>query len=112
VQTCSSDLYTKRALYKLIDNEINNVKEGKQGYIKLKLNSISNYQMVDKLYEASSAGVKIQIIVRGICCLIPGIKGISENIEAISIVDKFLEHTRLFRSEERRVGKECNTQTS
>ncbi|HZW64008.1 MAG TPA: polyphosphate kinase 1 [Flavobacteriaceae bacterium] len=92
----TSPHYTKRALYKLIDNEINNVKEGKQGYIKLKLNSISNYQMVDKLYEASSAGVKIQIIVRGICCLIPGIKGISENIEAISIVDKFLEHTRLF----------------
>jgi polyphosphate kinase len=52
--------------------------------------------MVDKLYEASRAGVKIQLIIRGICCLIPGVKGMSENIEAISIVDKFLEHTRLF----------------
>lgn len=52
--------------------------------------------MVDKLYEASRAGVKIQLIIRGICCLIPGIKGMSENIEAISIVDKFLEHPRVF----------------
>ena len=52
--------------------------------------------MVDKLYEASKAGVKIQLIIRGICCLIPGIKGMSENIEVISIVDKFLEHPRLF----------------
>ena len=52
--------------------------------------------MVDKLYEASRAGVKIQMIIRGICCLIPGVKGMSENIEVISIVDKFLEHTRLY----------------
>ncbi|MEM1003378.1 MAG: phospholipase D-like domain-containing protein, partial [Bacteroidota bacterium] len=65
-------------------------------YLKLKMNSISNYAMVDKLYEASRAGVKIQMIVRGICCLIPGVEGMSENIEVISIVDKFLEHTRLF----------------
>ena len=54
------------------------------------------YVNVDKLYEASRAGVKIQLIVRGICCLIPGIKGMSENIEAISVVDKFLEHPRIF----------------
>ena len=60
------------------------------------MNSFTSYQMVDKLYEASRAGVKIQLIVRGVCCLIPGIEGMSENIEAISIVDKFLEHPRLF----------------
>ena len=60
------------------------------------MNSISSYKMIDKLYEASKAGVKIQMIVRGICCLVPGVKGVSENIEVISIVDKFLEHTRLY----------------
>lgn len=87
--------YTKSKLFKLIDTEIENVRNGKPAYIKLKLNSISSYMMVDKLYEASRAGVKIQMIVRGICCLVPGIKGMSENIEVISIIDKFLEHTRL-----------------
>ena len=60
------------------------------------MNSISSYTMVDKLYEASRAGVKIQMIVRGICCLVPGVKGMSENIEIVSIIDKFLEHTRLY----------------
>ncbi|WP_338358442.1 polyphosphate kinase 1 [Yeosuana marina] len=92
----TSPHYTQKALFNLIDNEIYNVKSGKPGYIRLKMNSISSYVMVDKLYEASNAGVKIQMIVRGICCLIPGIKGMSENIEVISIVDKFLEHTRLY----------------
>ena len=92
----TSPHYTKSKLFKLIDTEIENVKQGKQAFIKLKLNSISSYQMVDKLYEASRSGVKIQMIVRGICCLVPGINGMSENIEIISIVDKFLEHTRLF----------------
>ncbi|WP_299391473.1 polyphosphate kinase 1 [uncultured Gelidibacter sp.] len=87
--------YTKTKLFKLIDTEIDNAKNGKPAYIKLKLNSISSYMMVDKLYEASRAGVKIQMIVRGICCLVPGIKGMSENIEVVSIIDKFLEHTRL-----------------
>ena len=88
--------YTQSTLFKLINTEIENVKLGKQAYIKLKMNSISNYKMIDKLYEASNAGVKTQMIVRGICCLIPGIPKMSENIEVISIVDKFLEHTRLF----------------
>jgi polyphosphate kinase len=87
--------YTKTKLFKLIDAEIENVRNGKPAFIKLKLNSISSYMMVDKLYEASRAGVKIQMIVRGICCLVPGIKGMSENIEVVSIIDKFLEHTRL-----------------
>lgn len=92
----TSPHYTKSRLFALIDNEIMNVKQGKPAFMKLKMNSISNNATVDKLYEASRAGVKIQMIVRGICCLIPGVKGMSENIEVISIVDKFLEHTRLF----------------
>lgn len=88
--------YTKNAFMKLIDVEIANAILGKEAYIKIKMNSFTSYKMVDKLYEASRAGVKIQLIIRGICCLVPGIKGMSENIEAISVVDKFLEHTRVF----------------
>ncbi|WP_304347027.1 polyphosphate kinase 1 [Capnocytophaga leadbetteri] len=88
--------YTKKILKQLIDEEIKNAKAGKEAYIKLKMNNITSYKMIDKLYEASRAGVKIQMIVRGICCLVPGIERMSENIEVISIVDKFLEHPRLF----------------
>ncbi len=88
--------YTKKILKQLIEEEIKNAKAGKEAYIKLKMNNITSYKMIDKLYEASRAGVKIQMIVRGICCLVPGIEGMSENIEVISIVDKFLEHPRLF----------------
>jgi len=88
--------YTRNALYNLIDTEIKNKKAGLPSGIKLKLNSLSDFKMIDKLYEASRAGVKIKMIVRGICCLIPGVEGMSENIEAISIVGKFLEHPRLF----------------
>ncbi|WP_299222667.1 polyphosphate kinase 1 [uncultured Aquimarina sp.] len=87
--------YTRSSLVKLIDIEIQNSKEGKPSGIKLKLNSLSDYSMIDKLYEASRAGVKIDLIIRGICCLIPGISGMSENIRAISVIDKFLEHPRL-----------------
>jgi polyphosphate kinase len=87
--------YAKNGFLKLIDNEIAKAQNGQPAQIKLKLNSITSYKMVDKLYEASNAGVQIQMIIRGICCLIPGIKGLSENIEAISIVDKYLEHPRL-----------------
>ncbi len=88
--------YTKSTFIKLIDKEIENALEGKEAFIKIKMNSFTSYKMIDKLYEASNAGVKIQLIIRGVCCLIPGIPGQSENIEAISVVDKFLEHTRLF----------------
>ena len=59
------------------------------------MNSLTNYNIIETLYDASRAGVHIQLIVRGVCCLIPGIKGMSENIEVISVVDKFLEHTRM-----------------
>ncbi len=88
--------YTRSKFYKLIDREINNAIMGRPAYINLKLNSISDHPMIDKLYEASNAGVKIKLQVRGICSLIPGVKGMSENIEAVSIVDYFLEHTRSF----------------
>jgi polyphosphate kinase len=60
------------------------------------MNSLSDYKMIDKLYDASNAGVKIKLIIRGICCLVPGLKNYSENIEAISIVDNYLEHSRVF----------------
>lgn len=88
--------YTRNALYALIENEIKNHRSGKVSGIKLKLNSLSDFKMINKLYDASNAGVKIKLIVRGICCLIPGVKGMSENIEAISIIDKFLEHPRVY----------------
>lgn len=91
-----SPQYTKKTLTKLIEQEIANAKAGKKAFMKLKMNSITSYKMINKLYEASRAGVKIQMIVRGICCLVPGVAGMSENIEVISIVDKFLEHPRLF----------------
>lgn len=88
--------YTRSRFNKLIEREILNALSGKEAYIKLKMNSLSDFKMVDKLYEASNAGVKIQLIIRGICCLIPGVKGLSENIEAISIVDNYLEHSRIY----------------
>jgi len=88
--------YTTNFYKKMIDQEIANALAGKPAYIKIKMNSFTSYKMIDKLYEASQAGVKIQLIIRGICCLIPGIEGMSENIEAISIIDKFLEHPRVF----------------
>lgn len=88
--------YTRSAFVKLIQTEIDNARAGKPAGIRLKLNSLSDYPLIDKLYEASRAGVKMKLIVRGICCLIPGVKGMSENIEVISIVDKYLEHPRIY----------------
>jgi polyphosphate kinase len=88
--------YTRMRFYKLIDREILHARAGRKTHIKLKMNSLSDYAMIDKLYEASNAGVKIQLEVRGICSLIPGIKGMSANIEAISIVDNYLEHARIY----------------
>ena len=88
--------YTATVLSKLIDQEIQNHKNGLPSGISLKLNNITNYPLINKLYEASQAGVKVKMIVRGICCLVPGVKGLSENITVLSIVDKFLEHPRVF----------------
>ncbi|MBK8081142.1 MAG: polyphosphate kinase 1 [Saprospiraceae bacterium] len=86
----------KEKFIALIDREIKNAKNRKKASMILKMNSIQDKEMIEKLYEASEAGVKIKMIIRGICCLIPGIKGLSENIEAISIVDRYLEHSRIF----------------
>jgi polyphosphate kinase len=88
--------YTESTFTRLIQQEIVNAKAGKEAYILIKMNSFTSYKMIDKLYKASQEGVKIDLIIRGINCLIPGVKGMSDNIRAISIVDKFLEHTRMF----------------
>ncbi len=80
----------------LIDNEIEITKNGGNGKITIKLNSLEDREMISKLYDASNAGVKISIIVRGICCLIPGVEGMSENIKVISIIDRYLEHGRIY----------------
>jgi polyphosphate kinase len=88
--------YSRSRFNKLIDREMTNALLGKSAYINLKMNSLSDIQMIDKLYDASNAGVIIKLQIRGICSLIPGIKGMSENIEAISIVDNYLEHSRVF----------------
>ena len=87
---------TKNFFKSLIKNEIKNAKSGKDAFIKIKLNNITNYEMVEELYKAAEEGVKIYLVVRGICCLIPDQKNTHNNIELISIVDKFLEHTRMF----------------
>jgi len=88
--------YTRNKFFKIIDREILNALSGKTAYIHLKMNSLTDIKTIDKLYDASKAGVKIKLIIRGICCLIPGIKGMSDNIEAISIVDNYLEHSRVY----------------
>ena len=90
-----SPIDSRPAIYKLIDNEIKNAKAGKKAYMILKMNSLADEQLISKLYQANNAGVKVQLIIRGMCCLVPGIKGFSENIDAISIVDKYLEHSRV-----------------
>ena len=79
----------------LIDNEIHNARHGKEAWIKIKINHITDRGMVEKLYEASQAGVKIEILVRGNCSLVPGQKGVSENILAYGIIDRYLEHSRI-----------------
>ena len=81
----------------MIQEEIDQVKQGKEGYIGIKINSLTDKVIINKLVEASQAGVKIEMVVRGICCLIPEIKGYTENIKVISIVGRYLEHSRIYR---------------
>lgn len=81
----------------MIDEEIRHAKNGKDAYVGIKINSLTDKVIIEKLVEASQVGVKIEMIVRGICCMIPGIKGYTENIKVISIVGRFLEHSRIYR---------------
>lgn len=86
---------SRHCLSQLIDNEIANAKMGKKALLTLKVNNLADKELINKLYDASSSGVKIKMIIRGMCSLVPGIEGISENIQIISIVDRFLEHPRV-----------------
>jgi polyphosphate kinase len=86
----------RKVLLQLIEFEIAEARHGREASIVLKLNSIQDEEMIEKLYEASQAGVKIELNVRGICCVVAGKKNLSENINAFSIVDRFLEHSRVF----------------
>lgn len=88
--------YMRQTFVNLIDNEITNAKAGKNAYMILKMNSLVDKDMIEKLYEASQAGVQITLIIRGICSLVTEIAGYSDNIKAYSIVDKYLEHARVF----------------
>lgn len=90
-----SPFNSRRKIYALIDTEIKNAKAQKPAYMIIKLNNLVDPYIIKKLYQASNAGVKIQLIIRGICSLVPGVKKISENIEVISIIDRFLEHSRV-----------------
>lgn len=91
-----SPFFMRKRVMQLINKEIQNAINNKPASIFLKLNNLVDTEMINKFYEASTAGVKIKLIVRGMCSLVPGVKGVSDNIEAISIVDKFLEHSRVF----------------
>lgn len=86
----------KKGLLKCIDEQIERAKAGKPARIVAKMNSLTDKQMIDRLYEAGKSGVKISMIVRGICCLLPGIPGETDNIRIISIVGRFLEHSRIY----------------
>jgi polyphosphate kinase len=87
--------YMRNHFLHLLTNEIHNAAAGKEAWVIVKLNNLVDEAIIKKLYKASQAGVHIKLIIRGICVLVPGQPGLSENIEAISIVDRFLEHSRV-----------------
>lgn len=92
----SAPINLRSRFEELIDREVQHAQNGKSAKIICKLNSLVDNKMIDKLYEASKAGVEIELMIRGVCCLVPGIKGISENISVRSIVGRFLEHSRIY----------------
>jgi polyphosphate kinase len=94
-----SPFNARRKITALIDQEIKNAKSGKNAGIQIKINNLTDLKIIEKLYEASKADVKIEMIIRGICCLKPGVKGLSDNITVISLVDRYLEHARFMRFE-------------
>ena len=96
VKLAAAPINLRERLMELIQVEIENAQQGAEAWITAKVNSLSDKQLIDALYKASQAGVKIRLNVRGICCLVPGKKGLSENIEVVSIVDRLLEHARVF----------------
>ncbi|MDY4705438.1 MAG: RNA degradosome polyphosphate kinase [Prevotella sp.] len=85
----------KHRLLRLLDNEIKNAKQGREAWLKMKINHITDPDMVNKLYEASRAGVRIDIVIRGNCSLVPGVPKVSENIRCVGIIDRYLEHSRI-----------------
>ena len=85
----------KSRILRMLDTEIKNAKEGKEAWLKMKINHITDKDVVAKLYQASKAGVRIDIVIRGNCSLVPGIRGLSENIHAVGIIDRYLEHSRI-----------------
>ena len=89
----------QRWVIEMIDRETKNAKDGKPARITAKMNALVDTAVIDALYRASNSGVKIDLLVRGICCLVPGLAGVSENVQVFSVIDRFLEHSRVFRFE-------------
>ena len=85
----------KSRLLRMLDTEIRNAREGQEAWVKIKINHITDKDMVAKLYEASAAGVRIDIVIRGNCSLTPGVPGVSDNIRCVGIIDRYLEHSRI-----------------
>jgi polyphosphate kinase len=92
----AAPLYLRDDILNLIWNEIENAKQGKPAYIFLKMNSLVDRELILALYEASSQGIKVDLVIRGICCLVPGLPGVSENVVVRSIIGRFLEHSRIY----------------
>jgi polyphosphate kinase len=88
--------FSRKEFLKMINKEITIAKSGGDAFIDMRMNSLVDKKLIEKLYEASNEGVKMRLVVRGVCSLVPGVEGYSENIEVISIVDKFLEHPRVY----------------